>query len=125
MSELVLYGIRLLAKQFLGTVLDIEVDHAASLLFLSSLGVEILAQPAGEGGREGVRSVRADLLDHLVVRLPGEIFQILLGVLHQPGQVGGQVPGCLELTGGYEGVRREVAGVVSPTVHHWYSPALQ
>ena len=27
MPELVLYGIRLLAKQFLGTVLDIEVDH--------------------------------------------------------------------------------------------------
>ena len=26
MPELVLYGIRLLAKQFLGTVLDIEVD---------------------------------------------------------------------------------------------------
>ena len=29
MPELVLYGIRLLAKQFLGTVLDIEVDHSA------------------------------------------------------------------------------------------------
>ena len=28
MPELVLYGIRLLAKQFLGTVLDIEVDHS-------------------------------------------------------------------------------------------------
>ena len=28
MSELVLYGIRLLAKQFLGTVLDIEVDQS-------------------------------------------------------------------------------------------------
>ena len=26
-DELVLYGIRLLAKQLLGTVLDIEVDH--------------------------------------------------------------------------------------------------
>ena len=29
MPELVLYGIRLLAKQFLGTVLDIEVDQSA------------------------------------------------------------------------------------------------
>ena len=28
MPELVLYGIRLLAKQFLGTILDIEVDHS-------------------------------------------------------------------------------------------------
>ena len=27
MPELVLYGIRLLAKQFLGTILDIEVDQ--------------------------------------------------------------------------------------------------
>ena len=27
MPELVLYGIRLLAKQFLGTILDMEVDH--------------------------------------------------------------------------------------------------
>ena len=27
MSELVLYDIRLLAKQFLGTVLDMEVDQ--------------------------------------------------------------------------------------------------
>ena len=29
MHELVLDGIRLLAKQFLGTVLDIEVDQSA------------------------------------------------------------------------------------------------
>ena len=28
MPELVLYGIRLLAKQFLGTVLDMEVDQS-------------------------------------------------------------------------------------------------
>ena len=28
MPELVLYGIRLLAKQFLGTVLDIDVDQS-------------------------------------------------------------------------------------------------
>ena len=27
MPDLVLYGIRLLAKQFLGTILDIEVDQ--------------------------------------------------------------------------------------------------
>ena len=32
MPELVLYGIRLLAKQFLGTVLDIEVDQSAILM---------------------------------------------------------------------------------------------
>ena len=31
MPEQELYGIRLLAKQFLGTVLDIEVDHWTSL----------------------------------------------------------------------------------------------
>ena len=30
MPELLLYGIRLLAKQFLGTVLDIEVDRSGS-----------------------------------------------------------------------------------------------
>ena len=30
MPELVLYGIRLLAKQFLGTFLDIEVDQSES-----------------------------------------------------------------------------------------------
>ena len=29
MPELVLYGIRLLSKQFLGTILDIEVDQSA------------------------------------------------------------------------------------------------
>ena len=29
MPELVLYGIRLLAKQFLGAILDIEVDQSA------------------------------------------------------------------------------------------------
>ena len=28
MPELVLYGIRLLLKQFLGTILDIEVDQS-------------------------------------------------------------------------------------------------
>ena len=30
MPELVLYGIKMLAKQFLGTVLDIEVDQSDS-----------------------------------------------------------------------------------------------
>ena len=34
MPELVLYGIRLLAKQFLGAVLDIEVDQSASAAWL-------------------------------------------------------------------------------------------
>ena len=32
MSELVLYGIRLLAKQLLGTVLDMEVDQSGSII---------------------------------------------------------------------------------------------
>ena len=32
MPELVLYGIRLMAKQFLGTVLDIEVDHSGVMV---------------------------------------------------------------------------------------------
>ena len=32
MPELVLYGIRLLAKQFLGAILDIEVDQSAGIL---------------------------------------------------------------------------------------------
>ena len=41
MPELVLYGIRLLAKQFLGTVLDIEVDQSF-YIFPQYLG------PAGE-----------------------------------------------------------------------------
>ena len=31
MPELVLYGMRLLAKQFLGTILDIEVDHSGPI----------------------------------------------------------------------------------------------
>ena len=32
MPKLVLYGVRLLAKQFLGTVLDIEVDQPVSVV---------------------------------------------------------------------------------------------
>ena len=35
MPELVLYGIRELAEQFLGPLLDIEVDHSASLSALT------------------------------------------------------------------------------------------
>ena len=42
MPELVLYGIRLLAKQLLGTVLDIEVDHSVSH--------QRPHQPQGRGG---------------------------------------------------------------------------
>ena len=38
MPELVLYGIRLLAKQFLGTILDIEVDQSD---FISVMNCEI------------------------------------------------------------------------------------
>ena len=34
MPELVLHGIRLLAKQFLGTILDIEVDHSDYVVIL-------------------------------------------------------------------------------------------
>ena len=41
MPELVLYGIRLLAKQFLGAILDIEVDQcvpaSASLSFMAKV----------------------------------------------------------------------------------------
>ena len=92
---------------------------------MSSLGVEVLAQPTGEGGRQGVRPVWADLLHYLIVRLPPEIFQILLGLLHQPHQVGGQLSGCLEVTGRDVGVRRKVLGVVTTSVHHWHCPALQ
>ena len=92
---------------------------------MSSLGVEVLAQPAGEGGWQGVGPLWADLLQDLIVRLPPEIFQILLGLLHQPEQVGGQLSGCLEVTGGYVGVRRKMLGVVTTPVHHWHSPALQ
>ena len=40
MPELVLYGIILLAKQFLGAILDIEVDQSDSLL--SNLDVTFL-----------------------------------------------------------------------------------
>ena len=35
MLELVLYGIRLLAKQFLGTFLDIKVDHSDKAFLIS------------------------------------------------------------------------------------------
>ena len=37
-DELVLYGIRELAEQFLGSNLDIEVDHSASVDFLLQTG---------------------------------------------------------------------------------------
>ena len=90
-----------------------------------SLGVEVLTQLAGEGGWQGVGSVRVDLLHYLVVRLPPEIFHVLLGVLHQPNQVGRELTGCLEVTGGDVGVRREVVGVVTTSIHHWHSPALK
>ena len=88
------------------------------------LRVEILTQPAGEGGRQGVGSLGVDLLHYLIVRLPPEIFQILLGVLHQPEQVGGEIPGGREITGGYVGVRWEPLGVVTTSIHHGYCPAL-
>ena len=90
-----------------------------------SLGVEILTQLAGEGGWQGVGSVRGDFLHDLVVGLPPEIFHVLLGVLHQPEEVGGQIPGCLEISGGDVGVRWEVLGVVTTSIHHWYAPALK
>ena len=89
------------------------------------LGVEILTQLAGEGGRQGVGSLGVDLLHYLIVRFPPEIFQIFRWVLHQPEQVGGQIPGCLEITGGYVGVSWEALGVVATSIHHRYCPALQ
>ena len=42
MPELVLYGIRLLAMQFLGTFLDIEVDDSAEI-FSSSIKFQKVA----------------------------------------------------------------------------------
>ena len=39
MPELVLYDIRLLAEQFLGTVLDIEVDHSVQHFYNRSLAL--------------------------------------------------------------------------------------
>ena len=41
-DELVLYGIRELAQQFLGSVLDIEVDHSDSCL---SLCLYVIMEP--------------------------------------------------------------------------------
>ena len=42
MPELVLYGIRLLAKQFLGAVLDIEVDQSGlSMIYCNVLGATV------------------------------------------------------------------------------------
>ena len=41
MPELVLYGIRVLAKQFLETVLDIEVDQSGSQLTLSPFSISV------------------------------------------------------------------------------------
>ena len=50
-DELVLYGIRLLAKQILGSILDIEVDHSAkqshldrhlTLIFLITFAIHSL-----------------------------------------------------------------------------------
>ena len=43
MPELVLYGIRLLAKQFLGTVPDIEMDHSVHTppTYTANVGVDL------------------------------------------------------------------------------------
>ena len=52
MAELVLYGIRLLAKQFLGTFLDIEVDQSAVNVSIITREVEeILVDSSEELGR--------------------------------------------------------------------------
>ena len=37
MPELVLYGIRRQAKQFLGTVLDIEVDQSVMIIIINNI----------------------------------------------------------------------------------------
>ena len=58
MPELVLYGIRLLAKQFLGTVLDIDVDHSASLLSSSRYPPDVVMK---DGRLAGARRHDADV----------------------------------------------------------------
>ena len=42
MQELVRYGIRLLAKQFLGTVLDIEVDQSDLVVPVEAVSTSML-----------------------------------------------------------------------------------
>ena len=77
MPELVLYGMRLLAKQFLGTILDIEVDQSdLAVVLLPTRGQapppSLLLQPLRlhHGGVEGdVRQYSK--LDH-------RVFQVLL-----------------------------------------------
>ena len=90
-----------------------------------SLSVEVLAEVAGEGGGQGTRLLRVDLLDNLVVRLPPEVLQVHLGVLHQPEQVGGEVAGGGEVPGLDVGVRGQVGGVVTTSVHHRHRPRLR
>ena len=93
-------------------------------LLETGLSVEILTQPAGEGGGQGVRTLRADLLHYLVVRLPPEVLEVLLLVLREPGEVPGEVGGGGEGAGVYVGVRREMLGVVTTSVHHRHCPRL-
>ena len=49
MPELVLHGIRLLAKQLLGTVLDMEVDQSATLVWWTLLLSFLLQATALKG----------------------------------------------------------------------------
>ena len=73
MPELVLYGISLLAKQFLETVLDIEVDNPASGLSPPPARILLLEQnePVEESSA-GVEQVENDVT-------PREISSILIG----------------------------------------------
>ena len=65
MPELVLYGIRLLGKQLLGTFLDMEVDQSGltwsvktrrTLLSLSLMQVATTGSPTGSGLMAAERS---------------------------------------------------------------------
>ena len=55
MPELVLYGIRLVAKQFLGAVLDMEVDHSDLVSPGSGVAVDGAESPPASGSSEVLR----------------------------------------------------------------------
>ena len=87
MPELVLYGIRLLAKQFLGTVLHIEVDQSATnqtiLTCNLSNGLELHVSDGIVEGAAGLSEVvRVDVAHpdmsrlHLLGQRPGSSVDI-------------------------------------------------
>ena len=56
MPELVLYGIRLLAKQFLGAILDIEVDQSGVFMTKESWCQLFVESPLGLGEDKSTRT---------------------------------------------------------------------